>query len=65
MRLQKCVAHATIEIELTENWGDDCTLGQVETQARRVATATVREILSGTRVSLIGMHVTITLTGAP
>ena len=34
-------AKVTLEVELRDlgNWGDDCTIGQIHTQARRAAKA--------------------------
>lgn len=32
----------TIEIDVADSWGDDCTTGQVERQARESAVAAVR-----------------------
>lgn len=42
-------AKVTLEVELRDlgNWGDDCTIGQIHTQASRAAQSQLQKALAG------------------
>lgn len=42
-------AKVTLEVELRDlgNWGNECTIGQIHTQARRAAQAHLQKALAG------------------
>ena len=55
---------ATVTFKLGQPWGNECTVGQILTQATREATEKLQQVLSKTGVRATGpIEVEIFLTG--
>ena len=42
----KAIVRLTLEVNVTDTWGDDCTVGQVKKQARHSAVRQISSLLN-------------------